>query len=193
METVICIVRHGQTDRNKAKIIQGRGNFDLNEVGRNQAQQTANYFLTIKEHFDVICSSPLNRAKDTATIIAKTLNYDKEIKIIPEFIEREFGNADGCNIEPNIYDKIIHDDVEGMEKSYEIQQRLINAVKSLAKEYPGKRILVASHSHAIKGLLTGIDKSRSFLDQLNNCAINYFIVKDDNIIIDKVNISVIQE
>lgn len=189
--TTICIVRHGQTDRNKAKIIQGRGNFDLNEVGFEQARQTALYFKEINEHFDVIISSPLNRAIDTAKTIKEVLNIESEIIIDHDFIEREFGEADGCNIEPIIYDRIIHDDVLGMEKSFEIQSRLINAVKRVAKEYDGKKILIASHSHAIKGLLTGIDKTRSFLDQLNNCAINYFVVKDDEIIIDKVNISVV--
>lgn len=189
--TTICIVRHGQTDRNKAKIIQGRGNFDLNATGFEQAKQTALYFKEQNEHFDVIISSPLNRAVDTAKIIKEVLNIESEIIINPNFIEREFGKADGCNIEPVIYDRIIHDDVEGMEKSFEIQARLINAVKEVAKEYEGKRVLITSHSHAIKGLLTGIDKTRSFLDQLNNCAINYFIVKDGEIIIDKVNISVV--
>ena len=39
--TTICIVRHGQTDRNKAKIIQGRGNFDLNEVGHRMPRIAA--------------------------------------------------------------------------------------------------------------------------------------------------------
>lgn len=189
--TTICIVRHGQTDRNKAKIIQGRGNFDLNETGFEQAKQTALYFKEQNEHFDVIISSPLNRAVDTAKTIKEVLNIESEIIINPNFIEREFGEADGCNIEPVIYDRIIRDDVKGMEKSYEIQARLINAVKEVAKEYEGQRVLITSHSHAIKGLLTGIDKTRSFLDQLNNCAINYFIVKDDEIIIDKVNISVV--
>ena len=189
--TTICIIRHGQTDRNKAKIIQGRGNFDLNEEGFRQARLTALYLKQQNEHFDVIISSPLNRAIDTAKTIKEVLNIDSDIIIDPNFIEREFGKADGCNIEPNIYDRIIHDDIEGMEKSYEIQTRLINAVKEVAKEYEGKRILITSHSHAIKGLLTGIDKTRSFLDQLNNCAINYFIVEDDEIKIDKINISVV--
>ena len=189
--TTICILRHGQTDRNKAKIIQGRGNFDLNSEGFSQAKKTAEYFLKEKEHFDIICSSPLNRAYDTAKTIKDILQHDGEIKILPEFIEREFGKADGCNIEPNIYNRIINDDVEGMEKSYEIQHRIISAVLKLAKENENKRILVVSHSHAIKGLLTGIDKNRSFLDPLSNCAINYFIVEDDKIIIDKVNISAV--
>ncbi len=187
--TTICILRHGQTDRNKAKIIQGRGNFDLNSEGFNQAKKTAEYFKNNHEYFDLICASPLNRAIDTAKTIKEVLGYSDEILIIPEFIEREFGEADGCNIEPNIYDRIIHDDVIGMEKSYEIQERMINAVLNLAKEHVGKRILVVSHSHAIKGLLTGLDKNRSFLDQLVNCAINYFLVDSDKIIIDKVNIS----
>ena len=189
--TTICILRHGQTDRNKAKIIQGRGDFDLNSEGFRQAKVTGEYFLKENEHFDLICSSPLRRAKDTAKTIAEILNYTGDIQILPNFIEREFGKADGCNIEPNIYNRIINDEVENMEKSYEIQERLINAVKELAKEHNGKRILVVSHSHAIKGLLTGLDKNRSFLDQLSNCAINYFLVTDDIITIDRVNISVV--
>lgn len=191
MKTTICIVRHGQTDRNKAKIIQGRGNFDLNEEGFRQARITGEYLKSINEKFDIIGSSPLNRALDTAKTIKEILGYEKEVLIFPDFIEREFGKADGCQIEPNIYDKIIKDDVEGMEKSYEIQARMINAVKDIANKYPGQRILIVAHSHAIKGLLTGIDKNRSFLDQLNNCAINYFIVEEGGIKIDKVNISVL--
>ena len=123
--------------------------------------------------------------------IKDILKIEGEITILPEFIEREFGKADGCNIEPVIYSHIINDDVEGMEKSYEIQQRIINAVLKLAKEHTDKRILVVSHSHAIKGLLTGLDKNRSFLDPLSNCAINYFLVDGDKITIDKVNISAV--
>lgn len=191
MITTICIVRHGQTDRNKAKVIQGRGDFELNQEGRNQAKETARYFLRNNEYFDIICASPLKRAKETASIIKCELGYKEEIIIIPEVIEREFGKADGCDIEENIYKKIINDDVDGMEKSYEIQNRMINAIKKIARDYEGKKILIVSHSHAIKGLLTGIDKTRSFLDTLYNCAINYFIVDNDEIKIDRVNITYI--
>lgn len=191
MKTVICIVRHGQTNRNKAKIIQGRGDFPLNEEGYRQARVTAEYLKQQNETFDIIASSPLMRANATAHVIKEVLGKNEEVLVFPEFIEREFGDADGCNIEPNIYNRIINDDVSGMEKSYEIQNRLINAVKEVAKKYSGKKVLIVSHSHAIKGLLTGLDKNRSFLDQLNNCAINYFVVEDDIIKIDKVNISVV--
>lgn len=191
MITTICIVRHGQTDRNKAKVIQGRVDFELNQEGKNQAKQTAEYFIRNKEHFDIIGASPLKRAKETANIIKNELSYQEEIIIFPEVIEREFGAADGCDIEENIYKRIINDDVDGMEKSYEIQNRMLNAVKKIAKKYKGKRILIVSHSHAIKGLLTGIDKTRSFLDTLYNCAINYFIVENDQIKIDRVNITYI--
>lgn len=189
MATTICIVRHGQTNRNKDKIIQGRVDFNLNEEGRKQAYLTSKYFIENNEHFDIVGASPLSRAKETANIIKDALGYKEDIIIFPDVIEREFGEADGCNIERNIYTKIINDDVVGMEKSYEIQNRMINAIKNIVKEYEGKRILIVSHSHAIKGLLTGIDKTRSFLDNLNNCAINYFIVEDGQIKIDKVNIS----
>ena len=55
-------------------------------------------------------------------------------------------------------------------------------------------ILVIAHSHTIKGLLTHIDKSRTFLDPLLNCSMSYFRAVDNKnnnceLIIDKVNIN----
>lgn len=191
MVTTICIVRHGQTNRNKERIIQGRTNLKLNNEGRKQASLTAKYFINHNLYFDIIGSSPLDRAIETADIIKNELGYKKDIIIFPEVIEREFGEADGANINDDIYSKIINDECIGMEKSYEIQNRMINGIKKIAKEYEGKHILIVSHSHAIKGLLTGIDGSRTFLDSLTNCAINFFTVSNDEIKIEKVNINAI--
>lgn len=190
--TTICIIRHGQTNLNKAKIIQGRQNFDLNEEGIRQAHLTGKYLKEIGEHFDIFYSSPLNRAYDTAKIIAQEIGYTGPILIEEGFIEREFGEADGANICEEIYDLILKDEVKGLEKSYEIQNRLENTVRKVCEENKDKRILVVSHSHAIKGLLTSIDKNRSFMDLLYNCAINYFNYDGKKITIEKVNISAIK-
>ena len=84
------------------------------------------------------------------------------------------------------------DEVKGLEKSYEIQNRLENTVRKVCEENKDKRILVVSHSHAIKGLLTSIDKNRSFMDLLYNCAINYFNYDGKKITIEKINISAIK-
>jgi uncharacterized phosphatase len=69
--TTICIIRHGETDWNSSGRLQGREDIELNDLGRRQAIQTSGYFET--ESWDVIVSSPLKRAYETAQIIASLL------------------------------------------------------------------------------------------------------------------------
>ena len=66
--TEICLVRHGQTDWNFQEIIQGREDIPLNEVGKKQASQSAAALQA--ESWDIIISSPLIRAQETAKEIA---------------------------------------------------------------------------------------------------------------------------
>lgn len=182
MKTTICVVRHGQTDWNFKKLIQGRLNNPLNDTGRSQVKQTG---LVLKEHdphWDLIISSPLDRAYESGKIIAKEIGYDKEIIIDNEVIEREFGSAEGQNITPEIYQRIIKDDVEGLEKSHDLQNRAYNAIINIAKKYPGKKVLITSHSHFIKGLFTKLSNEFTFLSMLDNASLNYVIVENDKVI-----------
>ena len=72
----ICFIRHGQTDQNSKGNVQGRKDFPLNEEGRKQAHQVASYLINNNYHFDVIYSSPLSRAYETAKIIQQDMNLD---------------------------------------------------------------------------------------------------------------------
>ena len=88
----IYYVRHGQTDFNLMKKMQGGGTEkDLNETGINQAQETKKNLENIK--FDVILCSPMNRAKQTAQIIDNGRNLpiitDERIR------ERKLGEYEG--------------------------------------------------------------------------------------------------
>ena len=80
-------------------------------------------------------------------------------------------------------------DINNLEKSYEIQKRVSDGVLKLCKKHPGKKILIVAHSHAIKGLLTHLDKNRTFLDTLLNCSMSYFSEENGLITIDKVNVN----
>lgn len=181
METIICLIRHGQTNWNKQKMIQGRINNPLNEEGIKQVKEVG---LILKEKdptWDIIIASPLDRAIHSAKLIAEEINYQNEIVINNDVIEREFGKAEGEFITEAIYDKIKYDDVEGLEKSYEIQDRAYNALIKIAKEYPGKKILIATHSHFIKGFFTKISNEFTFTSPLYNASRNYVYIKDGKV------------
>ncbi len=83
---MIYLVRHGQTDWNKRKIIQGLANtIGLNETGKKQAISLSRYFAN--KHLSQIISSPLERAYQTAQIIAK----EKNMKV---FVDTHFKEID---------------------------------------------------------------------------------------------------
>lgn len=182
METIICLIRHGQTDWNKQKKIQGRINNQLNATGKAQVQEVGRILKEQDPFWDIIIASPLDRAIDSAKIIAKELSYSGDIIINNNVIEREFGDAEGEFITDEIYERITNDDVNNLEKSYELQKRAFDALMDIAKTYPGKKILIATHSHFIKGFFTAISNEFTFTTPLYNASLNYVYIKNDKII-----------
>ena len=83
----IWLVRHGQTDLNRARLMQGRTDMPLNENGIRQAEEAAKAVRNIS--FDAVYASPLGRAVRTASIISGM----PEEKIITDsrLIETDFG------------------------------------------------------------------------------------------------------
>lgn len=184
---MICMVRHGQTDQNKKKKIQGQCDFPLNEIGIEQAINVGNY-INKNYKFDVIISSPLQRAYKTASLIRDIINPNLEVIVDAVFIERCFGEAEGLDISDSVFERVLNDDYEGLEKSRDIQIRVYNGLINTFNKYKDKNILIVSHSHTIKAALTYIDKSRTFLDRLDNCCLNFFEY-DNNIKIKDVNVN----
>ena len=189
MKKTICFIRHGQTDQNKLKKIQGRKDNPLNDFGRYQAKEAAKYLKNTNQQFDVIYSSPLSRAFETANIIKDYLKLDCEIFKDPAFIERDFGESEGLDVNEKNFVKVLDDSYKNLEKSYEIQNRVYNGLLNVIKNNPNKQsILIVCHSHTIKALLTKLDNKRTFMDPLCNCAINYFTYESNEVKIDTVNI-----
>ena len=87
----IYIVRHGQTDWNKARRIQGQVDIPLNEFGRHLARETARGLRDVR--FDACFTSPLSRAKETAQIILA----GRDVPVIdePRLEEMSFGVYEG--------------------------------------------------------------------------------------------------
>jgi len=98
--SLICLIRHGQTDWNLEKRLQGRENTPLNDTGRAQSLQLAEYFLKAKaKGFSpaAVCASPLSRAKDTADAIAEKIGIPSIV--CENLIEREYGRLSGLTVD----------------------------------------------------------------------------------------------
>ncbi len=177
MKTIFAFIRHGQTNWNKERRIQGLIDNPLNDEGIMQAHKIGKNLQNIDSKWDLIISSPLARATKTAQIIASYLP-NIPLVINPYFIERDFGAAEGEFITAALFDKIINDDVKGLENSKHLQMRILKEVENLAKKHPDQKLLIIAHSHVIKALLTLISNKFSFRDLLDNAAIIYFVYQN---------------
>lgn len=93
--TTICLVRHGETDWNALGMIQGKTDIPLNQKGIKQAKECGVFLKS--DTWDVIVTSPLTRAKQTAEIISSII--DKPSIEMADFIERDYGDAEGMTAE----------------------------------------------------------------------------------------------
>ncbi len=181
MNITICFIRHGQTNTNQLKKIQGRIDFPLNDEGRLQAKCAGEYLKRNDPNWDIIYSSPLSRAFETANIIKQELGLNIPIIKDDNFIERDFGDAEGLPVCDEVFKKILNNDFPNIEKNYEIQKRVLNGILNIINTND-KKIIIVAHSHTIKALLTYLDPKRTFKDLIYNCSLNYFYINNiDNI------------
>ncbi|MCI9016927.1 MAG: histidine phosphatase family protein [Clostridia bacterium] len=125
----LLLTRHGQTDWNVARKIQGTTDIDLNQTGIKQAELTREKLLN--EKIDIIISSPLKRARKTAEIINKGRNIpiiiDNEIK------ERCFGIFEGKTREEFNFEEIwnykLNKKYENLETTGELFKRVTRIFK----------------------------------------------------------------
>jgi len=154
------IVRHGQTEWNVNGIIQGRHDSPLTEEGLKQIEEVAQEFKDLQ--FAAAFSSDLLRAKRTAEIIA--LEHNLAVVTTKKIRERDFGIYDGkpSNSAP-AFEKLVkslkeeeialHKPWEGYESDEEVSSRFITFLRETAVAFPGKNVLVATHSGSMRVLL----------------------------------------
>ena len=99
--SLALLIRHGQTDWNLERRLQGRESVPLNDVGRGQSTECGKLIAkAIAAGLDIkmMFSSPLGRAADTARFMADELPFDR-IETCDELIERDYGVLSGLNTE----------------------------------------------------------------------------------------------
>lgn len=165
--TTFALVRHGQTDWNAQRRLQGSTDIPLNDVGRGQARDAV--ALLSEGMWDAIVSSPLSRAAETADLIAAGLGLTVTRRV-PELTERSFGPAEGLQAGPELEALRIPGGFRGAEGDDEAANRGLAALEGLAGEFPGGRVLVVAH-----GTLLRVSLSRAIgrtLDSIENAALN---------------------
>lgn len=179
----ILITRHGQTDWNLEKKVQGKADIELNEKGKQQAEETKK--LLDKREIDLIICSPLIRARQTAEII----NRERNIPIILEegISERDFGEFEGQATSEFDFDAFwSYQKNLQYKKAENITQffkRVYSCIDKLQVEYKGKKVLIVSHggvSIPIQCYFEGIPNMESLLPlAIGNCqVIEYDTEKD---------------
>jgi broad specificity phosphatase PhoE len=157
----IIFLRHGESVGNAESRWQGQADFPLTDRGREQAQALANQWGAEGRRFDVILSSPLERARMTAEIIANALNLP--IDTDPIWMERNIGEIAGMTgeeVDQRLPDRkfvtpfssIIGDEGEG---DWALYLRAGQALHILLRHKPGK-YLVVSHGGLLNQVMYAI-------------------------------------
>ena len=165
--TTFALIRHGQTDWNARRRLQGATDIPLNDVGRAQARDAVD--VLSDNEWDAIVSSPLSRAAETAQLIADGLGLSVT-RHIPALAERSFGPAEGLQAGPELEALRIPGGYRGAESEEDAAARGLGALEALADEFPGRRVLVVAH-----GTLLRVSLNRAIgrtLHRIDNAVLN---------------------
>ncbi|MBE5927027.1 MAG: histidine phosphatase family protein [Lachnospiraceae bacterium] len=190
-------LRHGETNGNKNKILQGRIDNPLNDDGRLQAMKAREEIEGIS--FEAVYTSPLQRAKETA-MIASGLKED-EIILDKRIVEISFGDMEGNVVSRDnqtmvdfFYNPEKYVPVNNAESYEEMLDRTKDFLRDIEEKYkdlPDTNILVVSHGALIHGvimLVKGLEIKDIWKSNVANCSITvveykegkYSIIKECN-------------
>lgn len=156
----ITLLRHGESVGNAESRWQGQADYPLTDVGRAQARALAQRWKSEEAKFDLIITSPLLRAKETAEIVAKAVNIEVETDAL--WLERDNGDFAGLTptearqkFPPPVfytpYD-FVGGDGEG---DWELFLRAGQALHSLLRRRPA-RYLIVSHGGLLNQVMHAV-------------------------------------
>ena len=187
MNTIVYLTRHGQTEWNIEKRLQGRGNSSLTKSGIERAEELRDRIDNI--HIDVIYSIPIERALHTARI----LKGNKSIEIITNdnLMEMCFGDYEGRktdevmkeNPEWNI-NLIMNGDVNLCAPNGEtlacVRKRVKEAMDKIIEDNRGKTILVVAHGITLKALMYYFNDKEVNSEVMGQATLTKIIVDENN-------------
>ncbi|MBS3678723.1 histidine phosphatase family protein [Ornithinibacillus massiliensis] len=182
--TTIYLVRHGETNWNAEKRMQGQTDIPLNDKGEQQATLCG---AALKpEDYDVVISSQLQRAKRTAEIINQYLELPFEV--MEDFAERHFGDAEGLTFDERneLYPDHEYPNQEELEA---FSTRVMNGLEKVRQKHPNKRVLLVAHGAVIYRILSNLSETEINLSgrKIENTSISTIYWQDNNWVIQDYN------
>lgn len=184
MRTTLYFIRHGETDFNRASIMQGRRiDSDLNETGRRQAEAVATRLSGLEPA--AIYSSGLNRAVQTAKIIAE-LHPRIDVTTLSDLEEMSWGIYDGRVPGKDIekaYARWRSGDygfaVPEGESVIDVQERGMRALRIILEREEGNDVVVVTHGRFLRIMLATLleDFGLSRMDEIKhaNTGVNHIV------------------
>jgi len=184
----LTFLRHGQSVANRDGIVQGHLDSPLSALGRVQAEAIATAWGREPLRYELIISSPLKRASETAVILSDHLGVP--IQLEPQWVERDLGHAQGTRVQDFLGASrgrparppftAAYEDGEG---SWDIYLRAVAAVQSVVRRPPG-RYLIVSHGGILNGALRVIlgvapGPGRAPRFELGNCGYAHLSMDTD--------------
>lgn len=152
-ETVLGLFRHGQTDWNIDFRLQGTTDIPLNDHGQQQVKRALPHLRSMS--WDILLTSPLTRAQQTAAILRGALNFASfgESQLL---LERSFGIGEGLTYAEWQETYASLDEIPGAESSTSVSERSRALLSWVATEFAGKRVLAVSHGALIRYVLSEV-------------------------------------
>ena len=145
----LYVVRHGETIWNHEKRVQGITDIPLTLEGIKNTKELKDLVSSL--NIDVVISSPLSRARETAKILVDSklpINIDDRIK------ERDWGMNEGASIDEvdrwDCWDVILNTKVQNIECIQDFMYRVSSFIEEIKEKYKDKNVLVVTHSAVIR-------------------------------------------
>lgn len=168
--TVFGLLRHGQTVWNLEKRIQGSGNSALTREGIDNCRRWARHLSTAEPVWHRIISSPLQRARETASLLNEELGLPLHLE--DGIREQDWGAWEGQTLEaikqrwPRNWEQLLASGWDFRppdgESRREVLARAQQALRECSTRWPGENLLIVTHLGIIKTLLYAIE-NRAFL------------------------------
>lgn len=151
--TSLYIMRHGESKANAARIVAGHLDTPLTERGRQQARRAGQAAREDNLAINVIVSSPLPRARETAEIVAREVGLSERDIILDQLlIERNCGQFEGGPLEDYFAVSEADAEARGVESLESLERRAQLLLTKLERSHPNQTILLVSHNGIIKTL-----------------------------------------